>query len=173
MSEAAFSKVLEQVDSILQAGGKVALVSDAGTPGIADPGGKMVEQIVMRGQRVIPIPGPASVTTLLSISGLALQNVLFMGFLPKKKGRQTDLKKMVALLEDGFVEGVVIYESPHRIVKLLEELSGSLLTLVLGRELTKKFEEVRRGSPEELLLDFGARKSVKGEITLLVTKLGV
>lgn len=143
-----------------------ALVSDAGTPGIADPGGLLVKMAVEAGINVVPIPGPAAVTTLLSVTGWPTDEFLFLGYLPKKKGRQTLLNELTKEKRP-----IVIYESPERIEKTLEDLAhylGDEVDVVIGRELTKIFEEIIRGSLGELR---GVNKlTKKGEFTLCLKK---
>lgn len=131
----------------LASGQHVALVTDAGTPGVADPAGVLVQAALTTlgdDVAIVPIPGPAAVTALVSVSGWPSDSFLFLGFLPHKKGRQTRLKEIAASEHP-----VVIYESPHRIHKLLGELGEVGLgerQLVVGRELTKKFETIYRGT---------------------------
>lgn len=132
----------------LLAGTEIAYVTDAGTPGIQDPGGQLVAAARSAGVRVVPIPGVSAVTALLSVAGLPADSFWFVGYLPTKKGRQTLLKKIIASDET-----VVLFETGPRFGRLLRELEGlggSQKHLVVGRELTKKFEEVVVGSPAEL-----------------------
>ncbi len=139
-----------------------ALVSDAGTPGIADPGGVMVEQCQAKGIQVIPIPGPATVATILSAAGFPADRFVFLGFPPHKKGRQTFFKNI-----SSEERTVVFYESKHRIRKALQELSDSIgdRDIVVGRELTKKFEEILRGTALEILQKL---EIDKGEFAVVV-----
>ena len=138
---------VEQIVELLQFGKNLALVTDAGTPGISDPGNMLIKVIRQRvGDKVIisPIPGPSAVLALASVSGLPTDHFVFLGFLPHKKGRQTLLKEIAASSQTVFV-----YESVHRIGKLLNELvaiCGLDRYVVVGRELTKKFERVYAGS---------------------------
>lgn len=148
----------------LATGQTLALVTDAGTPGIADPGGKLVEAARTAGHHIVPIPGPAAVTAALSASGLNADQFTFLGFLPHKKGRQTKLNSIA-----GLVQPVVLYESPYRLVKLLGELAERYpeAEVMVARELTKKFEEFRRGTPSALQLHYETHPP-KGEIVIIL-----
>lgn len=158
-----------QLDRILQqiADGKTAAyVSDAGTPGISDPGGKMVEVAYEKGITVIGIPGPSAVITALSISGFPSDKFLFLGFLPHKKGRET-LFKRIAETE----ETVVLYESPHRLIRALESLQEIIgnRQVAVCRELTKIYESVVRGSVDEVIKHFTDQPDqVRGEVVIIV-----
>jgi 16S rRNA (cytidine1402-2'-O)-methyltransferase len=155
---------LQKVDELLaelQSGKSVALVSDAGTPGISDPGGVLVEKAQAAGLAVVPVPGASAVTALASVAGIAMDRFLFLGFLPHKKGRETLLKKIT----ESEVP-VIFYESPHRILKTLGSLAQSQGKLIVGRELTKKFEEIFRGSPSEALEHF-SKAEARGEFVLI------
>lgn len=139
---------LNEVISALEEGNNVALISDAGTPGIADPGGELVEMAAERGITVTPIPGPSSPAALLSVAGWPVEHYIFVGFLPKKKGRQTLRRKLGAAAKElGWP--LVYFESPERILRTLGELTddfGEEAGVVVGRELTKQFEEIWRGT---------------------------
>ena len=146
-------------------GKNVALVSDAGMPGISDPGYELIKLAIDEGIQVVPIPGPSAVVTALSASGLPTDKFSFLGFLPKKSGKQRKIFR--DLIEyDGTI---IIYESPFRILKTLKELEALLgqRDVVVARELTKKFEEIVRGKINSVI-DILSHKTVKGEITLLV-----
>ena len=152
----------------LEAGKNIALVSDAGTPLIADPGYRLVEQARQMGIPVSPIPGPSAVLAALSGSGLATDSFSFHGFLPAKKGqRRTFLDAF-----RGSQATLVFYEAPHRILDTLEDIEEVLgpRPVVIARELTKVHEEFLRGTAAELREALGKRPSVKGEITLMVGK---
>jgi 16S rRNA (cytidine1402-2'-O)-methyltransferase len=139
---------IEQIITEVENGKDVAVVTDAGTPGISDPGEKLIQAAIEAGIEVIPIPGVSAAITALSVSGLDTDEFVFIGFLPHKKGRQTKLKEIA-----GEKRTVVLYESPYRIKKLLNELlefAGDRQVAV-GRELTKKFEEIYRGKISEVL----------------------
>src|SRR3990167_2567705 len=149
----------------LEAGGHVAFVSDAGTPGVSDPGARLVSLIRANGGITIEaIPGASALTAALSIAGLDSDAFTFLGFLPHKKGRQTALKK-IASSEIP----VVLYESPHRILKLLKELSDvGVQKVSVARELTKVHEEVVAGTPKEVAESLEKRKAVRGEFVVIV-----
>ncbi len=154
---------------ILSEGKDVALVSDAGTPGISDPGSFVVQYVreEMPDSPIVAIPGPSALTAALSIAGITETEFLFLGFLPHKKGRQT-LHKEIAETE----RAVVMYESPHRIMKLLGELQefGSADRKVsIARELTKIYEEMVSGTPAELLNYFESNtEKERGEFVVIV-----
>jgi 16S rRNA (cytidine1402-2'-O)-methyltransferase len=152
--------------AILGTGEDVALVSDAGTPGISDPGTRLIAAAIAAGVRVVPLPGPTALVAAVTASGLPTDAILFEGFLPHKKGRQTTLRKLA-----GEERTIVLYESPHRIVKTLRELAehlGGDRRGVLCRELTKLHEEINRGTLAELHDDYAARPSIKGEFVVVI-----
>lgn len=156
-----------KIDTIfeeLDAGKDLALITDAGTPAIADPGSKLVEMVRQRGHQVVPIPGPTAVTSALSAVGLGGDEFTFLGFLPHKKGRQTKVKAL-----DGMLKPVVLYEAPTRLVKLLDQLKEYYpdAQVVVARELTKKFEEFKVGNPSELS-EWYTEHPPKGEIVVVV-----
>lgn len=148
--------------------GSCALVSDAGTPGISDPGNKLIDEYIKSaGERaeIVPIPGASAVMAALSISGLPTDEFIFLGFIPHKKGRNKLLQEAVESKRT-----VVFYESPYRIIKCLEqlkELGAVNKRLVVGRELTKKFETIYRGNIDQVLEAVG-NDPVKGEYTVVV-----
>ncbi len=160
-------KKADEVVARLEAGERVAFVSDAGTPGVSDPGARLVAAVreQLPGVKIEAIPGPSALTAALSIAGLRDGAFTFLGFLPHKKGRQTELKEAA----ESEIP-VVLYESPHRIEKLL----GELATLGLGRvsiarELTKLHEEFVAGSPQELLEHFKTHPDrLRGEFVVIV-----
>ncbi|HYE94592.1 MAG TPA: 16S rRNA (cytidine(1402)-2'-O)-methyltransferase [Rubricoccaceae bacterium] len=150
----------------MQAGRVIALVTDAGTPGISDPGFLLVREALAAGLRVEALPGATAFVPALVASGLPTDRFVFEGFLPQKKGRQTRLK---ALAEEP--RTVVLYESPHRLGRLLGELSehlGPERPAAVARELTKKFEEVRRGTLAELAAHYAEADRVRGEVVVVV-----
>jgi 16S rRNA (cytidine1402-2'-O)-methyltransferase len=158
-----------EIISRLESGEKVAFVTDAGTPGISDPGARLVGHIRanMPIVKIETIPGPSALTAALSIAGVDAKEFTFLGFLPHKKGRQTALKKIA---ESGIP--VVLYESPHRILKLLEGLSaGGITHVVVARELTKVYEEVLTGTPAEIASQLKEKKSARGEFVVIVEPL--
>jgi 16S rRNA (cytidine1402-2'-O)-methyltransferase len=159
----------DKIFELLSEGKNLALVSDAGTPGISDPGAMLVSQIKNNFKNeveVIPIPGPTALITALSASGLPTHEFTFLGFLPHKKGRETLFKEIA-----GSERTMVFYESPHRILKTLESLQKFCPNkkVCLARELTKIYEEFKTGSPSELL-EYLTNNPVKqkGEFTVLV-----
>jgi len=154
-----------EVVRMLKAGQSVALVTDAGTPAISDPGFYLVRACLTEGIDVECLPGPSAFLTALVVSGLPCERFCFEGFLPVKKGRQTTLK---GLADEP--RTMVFYESPHRIVRTLHDLArhlGAGRRASVSRELTKKFEETRRGTLEELAASFEANKP-KGEFVVVV-----
>lgn len=149
----------------IAAGEKIALVSDAGTPGISDPGFLLVRECLRAGLEVECLPGPTAFVPALVQSGLPCDTFVFAGFLPQKKGRHTKLKE---LADES--RTMVLYESPYRLVKALEEFKeyfGAERKVCVSRELTKMFEENFRGTVEEAIAHFSA-KTVKGEIVIVV-----
>ena len=158
-------KVLEEVVSSLAAGANACLCSDAGTPAISDPGFLLVRACVEAGVEVTCLPGATAFVPALVVSGLPCERFVYEGFLPHKKGRQTRLKGIAAETRT-----TVLYESPHRMVKLLGELvehCGPDRKASVSRELSKKFEETRRGTVQELLAHFEAH-APKGEFVVVV-----
>jgi len=160
---------LQKIDylvSEMKAGKNVALVTDAGTPGVSDPGNKLVEEAVNNEIQVVAIPGASALVSMVSISGIDLQKFTFLGFPPHKKGRETFFKQVIASELP-----VVYYESPHRVIKnlnLLQDL-GSEKKIIIGRELTKMFEEVVRGTVSEVLEYFAQHEDkVRGEFVVVV-----
>jgi len=148
----------------LRQGDDVALVTDAGTPGIQDPGGKLAREAIEAGIKIVPIPGASAAVTALSAAGVNADAFYFLGFLPKKQGRQTLFSEMA-----GLDVPVIIYESPMRVSKTLKDIEQYLgnRQIVIARELTKKFEEIKEGSVVELIDKFGRQKP-KGEFVLII-----
>lgn len=159
------AKRSEEIIERLKRGEKVALVTDAGSPGISDPGERVVKAALAAGFRVEPIPGACALVAGLTASGLATDEFHFIGFLPHKSGQRR--KQLEALL--GVAGTLVFYESPYRVEKLLTELTELLpkRKVVLARELTKKFEEFLRGTPAQLL-EVARKRNLKGEFVVLV-----
>ena len=154
----------------MQAGETVALVSDAGTPGISDPGFLLVRAAAEAGLRVEVLPGPTAFVPALVASGLPTDRFVFEGFLPHKKGRQTRLAALAAETRT-----VVLYESPHRLVKLLGQLAehcGPDRPAAVAREISKLHEETRRGTLAELAAHYGAQAKVRGEIVVVLGGAG-
>jgi len=159
----------EKIITELNAGKNVAYTSDAGTPGVSDPGNKLVEAAIAEDITVVPIPGAAALTTLISVAGIDMQSFIFLGFPPHKKGRETFFKKVAA--EDL---PVVYYDSPHRVLKNLELLEkiGSEKQIIIGRELTKMFEEIIRGDIKDIEKYFQLHpEKLKGEFAVIVYNL--
>lgn len=163
-------KVFEEIAQHLVEGKHIAYISDAGTPGVSDPGGFLVYFVRTNVPSVTiePIPGASAFAAQVSVSGITDDMpTVFAGFLPKKKGRQTRLKEIKNLIEDMKYH-VVLYESPHGIIKTLTDLEDIQCTLVVGRELTKIHETLYAGTPGDiktrLITDFGER--IKGEFTI-------
>ena len=148
---------------LLQQGLSVAYCSDAGTPGVSDPGSRLVRAVREAGFEVVPIPGASASVTLISASGLAGKTFTFEGFLSPKSGRRKSRLKELLSREEAFI----IYESPFRILKTLEELKAldDTRRIVLGREMTKAFEQFICGTPSEVIARL---KVVKGEFALVV-----
>jgi len=158
-------KILLELIRDLHGGKNIALVSDAGTPGISDPGFLLIREAIANDVNIVSLPGPTAFVPALVNSGLPCNEFSFYGFLPQKKGRQTRLK-MLATEEKTFI----LYESPFRLVKLLQELAqhlGQERRACVSRELSKMFEENKRGTLQELLTYFSS-KTVKGEIVVVV-----
>lgn len=149
----------------LKEGQSIALVTDAGTPGVSDPGNVLVDEVVKSGFSVVPIPGVSALSALVSVSGIDMQKFSFLGFPPHKKGRQTYFGKVV----ESEIP-IVYYDSVHRVLKNLELLEGldESVQVIVGRELTKMFEEVVRGSVGEVIEYFKDNpEKVKGEFVTI------
>jgi 16S rRNA (cytidine1402-2'-O)-methyltransferase len=158
-------KASELVSLLLQ-GKSVALVSDAGTPTVSDPGFRVVKLASESAINIVPIPGPSAVLSALSVSGLPTSSFSFFGFPPRSK------KQLVQLLEriEDYPETLIFYESPKRIVKTLEAMSGVLgnRAVSISREITKMHEETLRGRMSEVAAQLKDRKDIKGEVTLVI-----
>lgn len=155
----------------LRSGQSIALISDAGSPGISDPGFYLVRECMRNDIVVIPLPGPTAFVPALVASALPADRFAFEGFLPPKKGRQTRLE---TLREE--TRTMIVYESPHRLVRTLADLAntfGEDRPAAVAREITKKFEEIRRGTLAELHSYFGEQSKVRGEIVIVVAGVGV
>jgi 16S rRNA (cytidine1402-2'-O)-methyltransferase len=165
--ERAERKAAERAIGLLTEEKNIALVSDAGTPCVSDPGAHIVRAVRGAGFSVVAIPGPSALTAALSIAGLYKgPSFIFLGFLPHKKGRQTTLKA-IALEE----RPVILYESPHRIEKLMSELSTFApdKKVMLFRELTKMYEEVLSGAPQELWARLETDGTARGEFVVIIS----
>lgn len=157
----------EKIVKLLQEGHDVAYASDAGTPGISDPGAVLVDIVRNSGFNVVPIPGPAAFATLVSVAGTGGKTLIFEGFLSPKPGkRRSRLKELMAT-----GNAIVIYESPFRITKLLSDISDieSERRIVVGRELTKIHEEITSGTASQVFADYSVRQSIKGEFAVFIS----
>jgi 16S rRNA (cytidine1402-2'-O)-methyltransferase len=159
--EVAGRKILQE----LFRGRDVAIITDAGTPGISDPGHYLVALCLQEGITVTPVPGPCAATTLMSVSGLELTQFLFQGFLPPKAGARKEM--LLQLAASGYP--LVLYESPNRILATLDEIAAVMgdRQVVLGREITKMHEQLIRGTAVEVARDL-EQNQVKGEVTILI-----
>jgi 16S rRNA (cytidine1402-2'-O)-methyltransferase len=169
------SRAAELIESIKR-GSAIAVVSDAGMPGISDPGTWLAAEAIAAGVPVIPIPGPCAALTALVASGLSTQEFSFLGFLPEKAGsRRTRLEELAAqAAKSGTPRTLIFYEAPHRILETLADLEavfGPSLRVVVARELTKIHEEFLRGTVAEARRNLAARDRIRGEICLLVEAL--
>jgi len=161
-------KLVELV-SRMEAGESFAYVSDAGTPGLSDPGNKLVSIALSSGVPVVPVPGPSALAAIVSVAGVDMREFVFRGFPPHKKGRETFFRSVAESTLP-----VVYYESPHRVVKnltLLSELSPGK-RIILGRELTKVFEETVRGSVSDVLAHFADKSKIRGEFVIVAYNEG-
>jgi 16S rRNA (cytidine1402-2'-O)-methyltransferase len=152
--------------SKLTDGDSIALVSDAGTPGISDPGFRLIQKAIEEEIPIVPIPGPSAVIAALSVAGIPTDAFLFRGFLPHKSKKRRDLLQEL----EGMRETLVFYESPYRILGTLQDIFDILgdRDIVLARELTKAYEEILRGKVSEIQRQIAGRK-LKGEITLVIS----
>ncbi len=159
-----------ELASALTAGDRIAVVSDAGTPGIADPGAELVRAALVAGIAVYPIPGANAAINALIASGLPAERFRFHGFLPSKEGaRRTALEALRVSAEDGLTE--IFYETPHRILESLADIIATLgptQSVALARELTKLHEEFLRGTAAEVHATLAGRPSIRGEMVLLL-----
>lgn len=160
-------KVLEGYIDQLQSGFEIALISDAGTPGISDPGFLLIRACVAAGVKISCLPGATAFVPALVSSGLTCDKFYFEGFLPHKKGRQTRLEFLSTLTHT-----FILYESPHRLIKCLKELAakcGGNRMACVSREISKFFEEFNTQSLDDLIIDYESRDAVKGEIVIVVS----
>jgi len=167
-------KRVNYIADLLEKGKNLALVSDAGTPGISDPGNKLIELLVKKNidLTIVPIPGPSALITAASVSGFPMDKFTFSGFPPNKKKRNKFFEELFRELAD-LKRPVILYESPHRIIKTLEEVSNKSQKfnlnpqVIVCRELTKKFETIYRGTIKEVIKKIKNDK-IKGEFTLII-----
>lgn len=160
------AKAAEKIIALLRSGKNVAYVSDAGTPGISDPGGVLVTHVREAGLEISPVPGASAFAALVSVAGSGGKTIVFEGFLSSSPGKRR--KRLSELLAGG--TAFVLYESPFRLVKLLSDIADidGERSVVVGRELTKLHEEIISKSAKEMFADFSARESVKGECAVFV-----
>lgn len=163
------AKKTKQIQAMLEEGKSLALVTDAGTPAISDPGGKLVQDLVaaLPELEVIPIPGASAVIAALSISGFPADHFTFLGFPPHKKGRKTYFENLAKEKET-----MVFYESTHRIMKAMDGMQENIpdRKLMVGRELTKMHEQVYRGTPSEVTEQLKT-SSIKGEFVVVIAPI--
>ncbi|MBO6131622.1 MAG: 16S rRNA (cytidine(1402)-2'-O)-methyltransferase [Treponema sp.] len=157
----------EKIIQMLDKGQKVAYASDAGTPGISDPGAVLAGKARSAGHRVIPIPGPSAFATLASVAGSGGKTLVFEGFLSPKPGRRRSrLRELM-----GTPAACIVYESPFRVVKLLADIAeiDGERRIVVGRELTKLHEEINDGTAKEIYEDYSSRSKVLGEFAVFIS----
>lgn len=155
---------VENIVNLLKEGKNIALVTDAGTPCISDPGYEVVDEALKNDIKVVPIPGVSAMTAAASVAGVSMRRFVFEGFLPKKKGRQTLLKSFA-----DEKRTIMFFESPHRVVRTLKDIEEFIgeREVVLIREITKIYEEIVRGTTKELIEKF-ENKTLKGEYVIIV-----
>jgi len=159
-------KKIDYILELLRGGKNLSLVSDAGTPGISDPGNELINLAIeqLDNLTIIPIPGPSAITAIASIAGFSMDKFLFLGFPPHKRKRKKFFEEVISSKYP-----VIIYESPYRVLKTLRELAvmDSNLRLVVGREITKKFETIYRGKISEVIERLQKEK-IRGEFTMII-----
>ena len=159
---------MEYIFQLLQDGKNLALVSDAGTPGVSDPGNELAHFLLERDKsiKIIPIPGPSALITLASIAGFPTDRFVFLGYPPHKNKRKKFFEEVARSQYP-----VILYESPYRIIKTLQELAGIKkdMGVVVGREITKKFETIYRGAIDEVI-EKAQKDKIKGEFVVIVEK---
>jgi 16S rRNA (cytidine1402-2'-O)-methyltransferase len=154
----------EKIKEMLKSGKSIALLTDAGTPNISDPGYKLVKFLRENGLKSIPLPGPSSLTAALSVSGINCRNFTFLGYPPHKKGRKNFFEEITKIK----IRPVVLFESPHRLTKTLNDLKNiGVEKIVIAKELTKIYEEIWEGNIEESLIYFQGEKQ-KGEFVIII-----
>ena len=160
----------EYIVGLLESGKNIALVSDAGMPGLSDPGNHLIRLCYEQNIKVTCVPGPSSILTSLVLSGFSPNRFVFEGFLPRKKLKRTSIIKQIAMEE----RPVIIFEAPHRLLKLIKELDEEIgeRNICITRELTKIYEEVKWGRPSELI-DYLSKEEIKGEIILIIDSLKI
>ncbi len=159
----------DELLAFIQNGKAVALVSDAGTPLISDPGYRIVNRAIELRVKIIPLPGPSAFLTALTVSGFDINEFVFFGFPPQKKGRAKFIEKIA-----NYNNTIVLYESPHKIIKLLDDLSNFIdnnRNICICRELTKIHEEFIRGNIKECKEYLLNKTSIKGEFVIIIDKI--
>ena len=161
------AEVSKKIIALMEEGKSIAFASDAGTPGISDPGAVLVSEVRKAGFNVVPIPGASAFATLVSVAGTGGKTIIFEGFLSPKPGRRKKRVKELLLTGSAFV----LYESPFRIVKLLNDIADidSDRRVVVGRELTKLHEEIVDGTAKDVYDDFASRTKILGEFAIFVS----
>ena len=157
---------LDYIIQLLHEGQEIAMVTDAGTPGISDPGFLLVRACHENEIKVSCLPGPTAFVPALAASGIPSEKFFFEGFLPQKKGRKTRWDKLSEIEVT-----IVLYESPYRIVKCLKEINtykGSEIQICVAREISKLHEEIVKGKAQDVLKEFESRKSIKGEFVIII-----
>jgi 16S rRNA (cytidine1402-2'-O)-methyltransferase len=159
------AKRVDEIIARIRGGEALALVTDSGMPGVSDPGSRLVRAVREAGLPVTAIPGPSALTMAISLCGMEAEGYIFGGFLPHKSGARR--RTLEHLASAGLP--VVLYESPYRLLKLMDEIKETLgpREVFVGRELTKKFEECRAGAPEEIVAAYAGR-TVKGELVVVI-----
>lgn len=160
------SEKSDELINLIKNGKSIALISDAGSPLISDPGFKIVNLCIDNEITIVPLPGATAFVPALSASGMPVNNFTFLGFPPAKKGRQTFLKSLEKIRHT-----VILYESPHKIIKLIEELIeiyGKNIQICIAREISKIYEEFSRGRIEDVLNTYRKKSSIKGEIVVII-----
>jgi len=156
----------EKLVSLLLDGKTIALVSDAGSPAVSDPGFRLVKLAINHNIPIVPLPGPTAFVPALSASGFAINEFIFLGFPPQKKGRQTFFKRI-----SNYEQTIVLYESPYRISKTIDEIIqyfGEERNICISREISKMYEEFIRGTAGEVKQLIASRNSLKGEIVIII-----
>ena len=161
------AEVSKKIIALMEEGKSIAFASDAGTPGISDPGAVLVSEVRKAGFTVVPIPGASAFATLVSVAGTGGKTIIFEGFLSPKPGRRKNRVKELLLTGSAFV----LYESPFRIVKLLNDIADidSNRRVVVGRELTKLHEEIVDGTAKEVYENFASRTKILGEFAIFIS----
>jgi len=159
--------VSERIGRDIQSGKTVALVSDAGTPGISDPGQRLAADMTQQELPVVPIPGPSSLLPVICASGFPADSFVFLGFLPRKRGPATKTLQVAS----GVGKILVVFESPYRLIPTLSVIRDALgeVPICLGRELTKIHEEFLRGKASDLIQELSRRPKIQGEIVMAIS----